>query len=659
MRLNLPIASSYHSIDRPVMVQVMKAVHRGLSLPTDIYFSFKGDSSQVYTFQSENGHLRMTSVDGGRFGSGSRLEVECKEIYDSEVFNHMQTTYHNNHAPLLDFPSLGVQLIPHYVQCKLQFTFTYKTESHEEAMMFRSEVIRLVSMMQITELISLRYNIHPDKDHCQLLCHLYQLQKSHNEVKRCYKDWLRSGCLDDNLNDITNVKGESPRIAFTEEQINAVGIYQITEVPEKSKRETQDGKEFSFDYVVYYQRPQLLELIYPLMIHNQPVDMRWIPSFTELHPSYYAKKKTYHDIFTYMRDYYPYMMGLGTTYTERFGITIPFYDDWLPDYDGYNYSGGMLNRMTSMYIELIQLKPKEKDEDWYIGGLSNMTPYLEFGPGTLRLMREQHMHLNHFRYFPVCFVVYMDDIVIPPEFVYVTKELDVYVKEVYPLNMKRQVRLQFLIQHNWTPVENKIFQLLTHYPDFIEEYCNSRGIQQHVLTEWFNQIRKEHASLKFIDEQDRLEFIKRQYRHVINSLGGMLHYEKSAQWTKYRDQLFYQSYDKLDKSDDPIDILFKQWLQSNQLTDGYRKHHDNLEYKLRVITEFQHNLLESLKQYDKQDTNEEDFHHWYFGRLDVVRLKGLLIEGIHDENHLNDYALDREMRTVCCSWVTAHTMNSQ
>lgn len=325
-----PLADSYRAITRRIVYQVVRQMIKEFSLPIDTYIQFKGEASQVMTYNSELDKLVSVKNTGEtKFGYYDKLVVEVKEESVDGAVGRMQ--FRVPEVPeIWHDGTTNIRLYPLYHTTGLNISMTYYTSTLVKAEWFYSMVAEVVARSGQVYLSDIQYYIIPDNYINDLLATAFNLREKQGGYGGNFKSWVEKNASQNSLTILNNIAGRGETYAFREKQINIPLFFSATELPDGSKRDKSPGHEYGVELRLEYDKPIGIYARYPITIHNSMLPARLIPKMQ----SDNNRKDggvVYHNL---MGDIKRAVGNLdwvvGKTFTGTQGVIVPLGDDWKP-----------------------------------------------------------------------------------------------------------------------------------------------------------------------------------------------------------------------------------------------------------------------------------------------------------------------------------------
>lgn len=315
----LEVPETYDNITRPVTTEVVRDLKVRLQLPADTSLLFQGSA--------EVSAQRGSTIDGQEdqaFPFHDRVKVELEEIY---IEDGMLTTAIRRNDNLIIFadPKLNVYMRPVYTKTETTIQFQYRTNSKLKALKWRDAIRRRTSEGKGVLLHEFNYHYSaPDVFHV-ILKEIYDKREAVAGYNETFAEWLVEHYTD-RMTVITNLNGTQGITAIPEKQINVQGWFDFTAEPQSPSKE-RDGEnwEVSFSYIFQYDKVTAMVMEYPISIHNQLIDHKFLPTTKPYDPYKVGRRPSMSGA---LNDYFSAISRDRGMMFE--GVVIPDFDDWKP-----------------------------------------------------------------------------------------------------------------------------------------------------------------------------------------------------------------------------------------------------------------------------------------------------------------------------------------
>lgn len=340
----LEVPMVHESVTRPIIRKITKEVLENFGLRDDkVGFVFNGMNDAISTNNSTIGK----SDNALRLDSDSRIEID----FDEELVNPLEVAIlrPEQRFVFLD-PDLRVWLKPIYVSTSLTINFKLVTKDKSTATMWkrRAELQSYRGMHQFITDVDYHYNI--PKGFVKQLWVIHALRENSAEPKNeTFGKWLKR-CFVNNFTSVSNQAYKNTSFAIKEKQTRVQGWFTFGHEVTEIERKTDAGAwQAEFSVTVYYDRPDGVVMVYPLMVHNQLMP----PDYRDDNPPGRGPVDYLSSRSLSLRDFSMFERVNTENPISRFtaGVALPKFDDWMHEWQ--------LPKHACMTRILLSLMPEE------------------------------------------------------------------------------------------------------------------------------------------------------------------------------------------------------------------------------------------------------------------------------------------------------------
>lgn len=451
----IPIPRVFETVTRPLIKKVTEEVCVQFNIPKKTEFVFYGQAAGI--------PIRNSTIDSER-DNGLRLNTEGRITvqYEEEVTNPFEVTVlrPNQRFIFLD-ESLHIWLKPVFVPMKMTLNFEYIAKDKNSAQQWRQQAqmnsYRMASQFNIDA--DFHYNI-PNPVAMQLV-RLYALREHSQEpLNESLAKWFRR-CYSPNMTVLSDVAGKRTAHAIA---VKLLGVHVVVDMqhdiaPVEKDNDAGNWKT-SFSVTLWYDRPDDIVMVYPLMVHNQLIPKKYREDNpVSLHDrSYFDGNRSLH-----LSDLQAFETRRNTRHIDRFtsGIKLPRFDDWIHTHQ--------LRYHACMNTILIGLMPDDPRwvftfDDAMLGDYAFKDvaiPYMKTSGQSMVIPYDSVFHISVHEWSDV---LHGDTLIVDKDLkLSSTKDLD--YKKMYHVVMTLLCDLSHLSDKGWD-------DLLEH-PEFWDEYVDA------------------------------------------------------------------------------------------------------------------------------------------------------------------------------------------
>ena len=342
-KLYLPVPEVDKSMTRPVILDIISQLKDITAIDQKTQVLFLGDAKSSLQPGSP---VDPDIMDNTKIAAYSQLSIEVTESYNEGNIGNVAIAQ-TEQIPIFTDHDLGIVLKPIYTSRVYDIRVAYRNPSRTNAKAWRDRIYMHVNQLRDINLHVAKYHYGIPKAFIVLLTELYRLREN---VAGYNDDWDRyfiSNCKRE-LTEITTLTGSSVDWAIAEQQIRVQGTFDFTGSPEKEQMGGETNMWMSdFTYRVTMDVPTGMHMQYPIMVHNQLLDDRYIPKPSEDDTKHY--KSFTHSLRALHRFEVPYDNDRMNPWNEY--SHYPQEDDWYPDQ--------IPTGMKMIYSSLCQVDPSD------------------------------------------------------------------------------------------------------------------------------------------------------------------------------------------------------------------------------------------------------------------------------------------------------------
>lgn len=333
-RETVSIAESYHSITRPVAISVIKDMLKNLGLNKDTSIIFPGFADQVpYNGSTTDDGTPTTPVN---MPTRQQATITVNETYADHTARSENPLYIDA-IPVFYDKKLNVMVKPVYNTVLMDIGIILKGS---DATTIRRWFIHLKNMITRdfqtgAHLINYSYVI--PEGIMLLLMEIYNKRESQLGYGDPISKYIK-GHMTDRFAIDTNQAGKANTPLIREEQTMVHAWFELDQTnPQQPQKNQGTGEwELELNYKFYYSKIEKLVVEYPIVIHNQQIDTKFInldnlPAFEQNYLQRTTDARMPLNHFLGHRDY-------GTQEQLDPGLPIPWYDEWRMPTGLYNGS---------------------------------------------------------------------------------------------------------------------------------------------------------------------------------------------------------------------------------------------------------------------------------------------------------------------------------
>jgi hypothetical protein len=369
-KIKLMVPETESTIVRPIVTEVA----RQLMDMTGI----NKEHTQIF-YPRENGKIAQpgSTLTGDALPNtlpfDQRVAIEVEEVYQEEDIHSISVHRPENRLIFLD-NDLDTVLRPVYVTATMTLNFKYRAADETSAKRWRDDIYVRMALLQQPHLMQVTYNYAIPDWMIIVLQEIHRLREANHGYGQ---DWPTY--FNDNssklLSVLSNLAGKEQVLAMSETQVRIPAVFDFTGAPEKGNRE--DGGEawtISFSYKFQYAKAVACQLVYPLVVHNTPMDEVFRPKGAMDTPNNHLVGFTASS--GALAQFESGSWSMPSAQSQ--GYAIPAFDEFMPEY---------VMPATQRVMTAIVLL--DKDNPQLLMNLAKIDENFEFRPDVLNLLRDE------------------------------------------------------------------------------------------------------------------------------------------------------------------------------------------------------------------------------------------------------------------------------
>lgn len=333
---NQPIEEIDESIKRPIVLSVVTDLLQLFGLKDNIPVVFKGQAPQpAYVNSDVDGKY----LDGNnRFAADSLLTITDYDEEENETALLSTPIQYTDHKGVFGDTDINIHLVPAYISKRFNVSIQLSgTEKQIER--WRANIKRRTAQGVLNGIHTVKYHYPIPMKFMMFLIQAHELRENVAAYNEVLGDWFRR-CFIPTMDVIRSGDGSAPVFVIRETQQPIQGWFDFGTGAPKKEKEDDSRYTLNFTYTFYVDIPETMNLLAPLVIHNQLIPVEWIPKkapmaeldFIKSHGSYSQEA---FNAFRFAASDNEY------TYSTRPGLPIPVFDDWIGDVPNRGYESIM------------------------------------------------------------------------------------------------------------------------------------------------------------------------------------------------------------------------------------------------------------------------------------------------------------------------------
>ena len=341
----IQIPETRQSIARPIAYDITRQLGRIMQLPSVTEILFAGPTDQAL----QSGSTLKYQGAPSKFPGNTRITVDMTETSDDA--NVLAEDSYQENAPVCFWDKgLGVRLRPIYASTVLTIRFEVRSRTRTEAEKLRDEYRMRAAVGRRQILHTLNYHFGIPVEEMALMQDIYALRENVAGYGDTFDKWIHAHAMP-SLTQISTLAGTSLSYVFGERQVSVQGQFDFFVQPEAPDKNDESGEyTFPIEYKVRYDKPIMMSMDYPLVVHNQLIPDKYHGKVTVAGwiPDPYNQGTLYSDKTT---EIFRKMILDRTLRNHKLmdGVRWPVFDDWIPT--------NVPAHTSSCYVAMIAVDP--------------------------------------------------------------------------------------------------------------------------------------------------------------------------------------------------------------------------------------------------------------------------------------------------------------
>lgn len=418
------------SVDRPVVYCVLRQLMDLTKLSHLTPIRFYGDEGKA---AQKNSTITKSPVGENYWEADEKVSIEIEEEFDKDRMLSTAIKVAENIHIFAD-PALGVWLKPAYAQTTVTIKVMWRGQDKNQALRWRNDIRMHTSLGREINMHTLAYSYALPTELIDIVEEIHRLRESVAGYGQSFADYFTEH-LTDKASVMTNFSGEEGVWCVSEPQGRIQGIFDINGVTEKSEKNGEnDSVNTSFSYRFTYDKPLQVNMLYPLVVHNQVLSGKFRPTEHAYSAQSRAREFTLSGAaFNEFESDSISLRGRGSL-----GVSIPDFDEFVPA----SVPSGTLRVLTA----LATISPGAQRELFSLDDLPDTT----FGPAVLAFLREsEYLYLGKTYASVFCLNLYTNRWLQPSGALVVNSALTVSAAQDLSLRKTHRARLALVANLNF------------------------------------------------------------------------------------------------------------------------------------------------------------------------------------------------------------------
>jgi len=319
-KIVFPIASTRESVQRPVVIDIVRQVMEWTGIPNTTKIQFNGESD----VNKQPGSTISEEDEFNTFGTDPKWHITVQENTQKDRILSTAVFYDDNPHVFYD-ASIRAYIRPVYVPSEIVISVTHRFTDHDSAMRWVDGMRSMISANRESRTHNVSYSYLIPKECIHIVKELHRLRENVAGYGQTFDTYLREK-LTKKATILTNLIGSNPEWGIAETQGKILGYFEMDGEPDKGDKDPDhSGWSIDFTYTFLYDRPESCLIEYPLMVHNQLISSKFRDTESVEQKDNYQQNYSISSraIASFESTRIPSYNGLP-------GISIPSFDEFLP-----------------------------------------------------------------------------------------------------------------------------------------------------------------------------------------------------------------------------------------------------------------------------------------------------------------------------------------
>lgn len=410
-KIYMPIEAVTGTVRRPIVYDVARTIMEWTGI---------GDIRIIFPDSAEEAYQPGSSIDNQgpnkiNLASQGMILIRVREKYVEERMLSAAVLQMDNEAVFVDRET-GLYLVPAYAQTEMDLEIEYRAEDPHRARRWRDEIHQRVATNRAGLVHNVSYNFLVPIEYNNLVRHIHALRENQAGYGETFDEYIDK-CFVKDVSETVTINGAEPRWTVAQTQTRVLGHFDFTTPEEAQKAGEGTSATTSFVYKLQYATPVGMAADYPLLVHNQLIDDKWVV-ITEPDPAveYNVHQAKTTNAIRYFEIYN------RTPRTVESGMRFPPYHEFMPK--------TVPTSTLQIASVLLGINPNDgTSSNRNLLNLAELDEDVCYAERFLAFLRKEHCYLNTYGLSFVHVSVYNGNMPIHSSRYSVDKDLNVWLNE--------------------------------------------------------------------------------------------------------------------------------------------------------------------------------------------------------------------------------------
>lgn len=460
--LRAPIPNAEYTVSREVIMSVVHDLKRYTYMGDDVQVIFPNSSGIVPT----KGSTIDDKDKSAAYLTTKILHVEVEEDTDPEFMLNVHVRSGNN-APVFADTEHNVLMTPVYFRQNVTLTIKFRSDSRSETINWRNGIkTRLADGAQFGLLHTLQFNFHIPTVYQNLIGEIYDIRERNIPTDETFVEYFKRNSSN-RITSIHDPNGAFQSLTVQESQSRVLGIYELTDIPEKPEKDDDSGTwTCTLTYKFHYMKPEYMFMRYPIIFYNELLPEKYVEHQNLENDYRHRQQDAHYNTSAFYK--FEYQNEVPRAKDATGFVRYPYYDDKVHNntFLGYKSIGSFLVGIGDDKRTLLNLKE--------LGEHSLSSSVMEF------IENGEWRHIGTPYKSMLCVYLLKNDELVSYSDITITEDLD--VKCNYDLKIKDEHRVIIDVVWDWQTLTRDIIDRTLEEPNaFAQILEGMNSVIKHVV----------------------------------------------------------------------------------------------------------------------------------------------------------------------------------
>lgn len=446
-KLKYAVSESDQLIVRPIAISVIQdMIIDRMALPKDIKIVYPGYTETV----TQPHGIISNKFEENRFPTTPNFVLEVTENYVEHLLPSM-VTGNNEQIPLFLNRDLEIAMHPIYASMEMRFNIRFRSKDKTEARRVYDRMILKLPDREDVWLHELKYSYPVPESYMVILKAIHEMIEKQDGYGEDFDTWFQTW-VNPRWGKLTDQAGKNTLGVFSETQMRCAGFFEEQAAPDwGSRKDETDVWEFTFTYVLRYEKPKDVSFSYPIVIHNQVISRKFRNTTAFERIEDVAQSRS----FSMQRmKSLESMEGMSNSAKYPPGRYFPLFDEFVPRMTP--------NSTMRVFTTLVLLDDENPNHLLNIDDLAADQYGMKVNDCIKDYMRKEHATLTQSRQAAVQIDLYMGRQLMDPSWIEVDENLN--IRSTRPLSKRRYYHVRMSVITDFTFMTDAARARLCKYP---------------------------------------------------------------------------------------------------------------------------------------------------------------------------------------------------